>query len=347
MRKYQKYILLILMLLIGVSIAVLGKYYKNWNSKKIVSAAQMKAYGDTYLRRYEYQYLVQSKVLPPADQNYFSFLKDKPFLIKATISNSHGAAIEFVPSEKREFQSQNVADRIEQEIFSDKGPNIFRSKVMFYDHIDMAILNYVGTGALFRFGGPYELRGLAVNTPNGSFLEASETGSVLIKDLIVNSIVYPNAIIIKGSNHRGDWSRKVATEDALYKFESDSRGVYLNSEEFRKYLATPKLTQIANKIITKNKDGKYGEEYGPLEYEKDIAELIAVADAHGINHDYAMKIYTLLKEKPGWREKHWLIFYLILASFGAFWIWFFKWTWRKLNISQRFLLWWHKKKIPD
>jgi len=280
----------------------------------------------------------------PADQNCFSFLKDKSFLIKATISNGHGASIEFIPFGKQNFQSRTVEGRIEQEIFSDKDPTILRTKIESYDHNEVATINYSGTDSYIKAGGYFVIRNLVINTPNGSFLEVSEIGSVLTQIVLVNGIFYPNTIIVKGSNRKGAWSHKVAREDALYQFESDSRDVYLNSEEFRKYLATPKLTQIANKIITKNKDGKYGEEYGPLEYEKDIAELIATADAHGINHDYAMKIYTLLKEKPGWWEKHWLIFYLILASFGAFWIWFFKWTWRKLNIPQRFLLWWRKKK---
>jgi len=307
----------------------------------------MKEYGETFLRRYEYEYLVMSKVLP-ADQNCFSFLKDKPFLIKATISNSHGAAIEFIPSVKQMFQSRTVEGQIEQEIFSDKDPTIHRTKIESYDHNAVATIYYSGTGSFWHIPGPYSiLCNVVVNTPNGSFLEVSEVGSFWTQGILVNSIFYPNTIFIRGSNRRCDWSRKIAKEDARYYFKVDSREVYLNSEEFRKYLATPELTQIANKIITKNKAGKYVEEYGPLEYEKDIAELIAAADAYGINRDYAMKTYTLLKEKPSWWENHWIVRTLTLTFLGAFLLWFIKWVWRKLNLSQRFSVWWRKKKISN
>ncbi len=347
MRKYKTYILPVLILFIVASVIVLGKYYENWNAKKIVSDAQMKAYGETYLQKYEYRYLEINKVLH-ADQNCFSFLKDKPFLIKATISKRHGAAIEFIPSIKRMFQSRTVEGRIEQEIFSNKDPTIRRNKIEYYDHNTATTLNYSGTGSFWHIPGQHTaLHNFVVNTPNGSLLEVSEVGSVWLQGILANSIFYPNMIVIKGSNRRSDWSRKIAKEDARYYLESDFRDVYLNSEEFRKYCATPELTHIANKIITKNKDGKYREEYGPLEYEKDIAELIAVADAHGINRDYAMKIYTLLKEKPSWRERHWIICGMIVGVLTFYFLCLIRWGDKKLILSQRFLVWWRKKKISN
>jgi len=324
LRKFKKHKLIGLVLCVAVFVMAAGVFCRVmvWNANKIVSDVQMEAYGKTFLRKYED--LVQSKVLP-AYHKYFSFLKDKPFLIKATISNSHGAAIEFIPSEKQIFQSRNVEGQIEQEIFSDKDPTILRAKIESYDHNEVATINYIGTGSYFKLGKNSTVRNLAVNTPNGSFLELLEISSILTQGVLVNGIFYPNTINVKGSNRKDAWSRKVAKEDALYYFKLDSRDAYLNSEEFREFVANPELTRIANEIDAKYKSGKYGGEYGNLEFKEDMAELIAVTDAHGIKHEFAKNIYEFVKEQPSWRERHWIICALMITFLGLILIWFFKW----------------------
>lgn len=300
-----------------------GTFCWVWNAKKIVGAAQMKAYGETYLRRYEH--LVQSKVLP-AYRKYFSFLKEKPILIKASISTSHGAAMEFISSEKQKFQCQIVSDRIEQEIFSDKDINIPRIKP---DANNTAIINYTGLGPCIKNSAQHNtLSNFAVNTPNGSFLEVSETGSIVTKKLIVNGIAYPNTIIIKGSNRRSAWNRKSAKEDVLDEFHLDFQFAYFTSEEFRRFVATPQLTHITNEITRKQKAGDYGVKYGYLLFQEDLAKLNAAADAHRIKHEFTENILAFSKEQPSWRERHPIIFTLILTFLGAFLIWFLKWGWK-------------------
>lgn len=78
MWEIKKYTLPFLVLFIGVSVAVLGKYYEFWNAKQVVPAAQMEEYVETYLQKYEYEYSVWNKILP-TDQNSFYFLKINHF----------------------------------------------------------------------------------------------------------------------------------------------------------------------------------------------------------------------------------------------------------------------------
>jgi hypothetical protein len=346
--------LLILVLLVGASVVAAGKCYSIWNAKKIVSATQMKEYMETYLREYDYEYSVWNKVLP-TDQNNFLLLKDKPFLIKVTISNSHGAAIEFIPSEKQKFQFQFTTKRIEQEIFPDKDFNVYyigKIKPM------MPTASYEGKGRdATRIIWPNEpgpvlapknycdIRGMAMITNRKWFLETSEMSYLRMNDMRVDDINYPNTIIIRGSNHRTDWSSKVAKDNALRDLDMDFCSVYSYSEGFRKFQAMPELTHIANKIIAKNKNGKYEGPLGYLLFKKDIAELLAAADAHGIKHEIAMDVYGFMKEKQGWWERHRIVSYLTFLFLGPFLLWFVKWIWRKINLSQRFLLCWHQIKI--
>ena len=109
-------------------------------------------------------------------------------------------------------------------------------------------------------------RNFSVETNNGSFIELSESGALRTENIRVDDIDYPNTIVIKGSNRRNDWSRKVAKMDASDDFYDDFQYAYFNSEEFREFVATPQLRNIANEIDAKYKSGKYGGEYGNLEF---------------------------------------------------------------------------------
>ncbi|MHC4595053.1 MAG: hypothetical protein ACYS19_08920 [Planctomycetota bacterium] len=296
-----------------------GMFCWVWNTNKVVSDVQMEAYGKTFLRRYKD--LVQSKVFP-AYQKYFSFIKEKPILIKASISTSHGAAVEFIPSEAQKFQCQTVTARIEQAVFPNKNLSISRKESNAKPKLMFRVL-----AKLANF------RKIEVTTSSErNFFELSETGSLRTEEIVVDDINYPNTIIIKGSNRRNAWNRKAAKEEALYDFRGDYFFAYLNSEKFREFVATPKLTQIANEIVAKQKAGDYGGDYGYLKKEEDIAMFVAAADAHGIKHEYSENIYEFVKEQPQWRERHPIMFSVIcgvvVGILVILLICFFKWGWK-------------------
>jgi len=299
-----------------------GIFCKDWNTNKVVSNRQMEAYGKAFLRKYEN--LVKRKIRP-SYQTYFQFLKEKPILINASISTSHGAAVEFIPSEVRKFQCQTVTTRIEHAVFPNKNLSISRKEGNAKPKLLFRIL-----GKLANF------RDIEVTTSNErQFLELSEKGSLRTERIVVDDINYPNTIIIKGSNRRNAWSRKAAKEEALSDFRGDFLFAYLESEEFREFVATPELTQIAKKIEAKQTAGKYGGEHGYLELKEDLDALNAAADAHGIRHEFSNNLYEFVKEQPSFRERHWIFCTLMLGFLLAFLIWLagwgWKWIWVKLG----------------
>jgi hypothetical protein len=298
-----------------------GTFCRIRNANKVVGDIQMEAYGKTFLRRYEN--LVQSKVLP-AYQKYFSFFKEKPILIKASISTSHGASVEFIPSEAYEFQCQTVTTRIEQAVFPNKNLSIPRKEGNAKPKLMFRVL-----AKLANF------RKIEVTTSSErQFFELSETGSLRTEEIVVDDINYPNTIIIKGSNRRNAWNRKAAKEEALSDFRGDYFFAYLNSEKFREFVATPELTHIANEIDTKQKAGDYGGDYGYLKKEEDIAKFFAAADAYGITHEFSDNIFTFSKEQPSWREKHPIIFSVIIIGVLTFLlIGFIKWGWKWIMVK--------------
>ena len=304
-----------------------GIFCRVWNTNKVVSDVQMEVYGKTFLRRYEK--LMQSKVRP-AYQKYFSFLKNKPILIDASISTTHGAAVMFIPFETRKFRCRTVTTRIDREVFPDKDLNISKIEG---DTNNATVLIYGGKpGPMFSISGNGEFRRFSVITNKGWFLDLLETGSLRTKEISVDDISYPNMIIIKGSNRRSTWCRKAAKEDALDQFYSDFCLAYFDSEEFREFVATPELTHIAKEIDAKQKAGDYGGEYGYLALQEDIAKLKAAADAHGIKHEFTENILAFSKEQPGWRERRPIMFNVMCGVVGGilliFLIWFAKWGWK-------------------
>lgn len=300
----------------------IGIFGKNWNSNKVVSNRQMGAYGKVFLRKYEN--LVQRKVRP-AYRNYFQFVKEKPILIKASVSTSHGAAVEFVPSEVKKFECQTVTDKIEQTVFQGIDSNTLNS-----NDNNRPKFTYSGEpGPMHNVSAKHiGFVNLMFITNKGWLFNISETGSVITKELIVDGINYPNMIIIKGSNRRSVWSHKEAKEDASHQFRVDFKIAYFGSEEFREFVATPGLTQIAKEIEAKQITGKYGGEDGYLEFKEDLDKLNTAADAHGIKHEFSNNLYEFVKAQPRWRERNPFEFNVICGFLVILLIWFFKWGWK-------------------
>ena len=333
LRKSKKHKLLGLVLCVGVLVMAVGIFGKDWNSNKVVSNRQMGSYGKAFLRKYEN--LVQRKVRP-AYQKYFQFLKEKPILIKASVSTSHGAAVEFVPSEVQKFQCQTVTDKIEQTVFQGIDLNTLNS-----NDNNRPKFTYSGEPGPMRNVSAKRIGfvNLMFITNKGWLFNILETGSVITNELIVDGINYPNMIIIKGSNRRSVWSHKEAKEDASHQFRVDFKIAYFSSEEFRRFVAHPALTQMANEIKAKQEGGKYGGEYGYIEFKEDLDELNAVADAHHISHDFSNNIYEFVKEQPQLRERYPIMFNVICGIVGTILLailicllrWLYKWILVKLG----------------
>lgn len=256
------------------------------------------------------------KAALPKYRRYFEDYANAPFVINAMISITHGASVELIPSEENKFQCRTVVARIDREVYPIKDPNLASLKR--YATND-ANRGYASIGPINVTAKSISIRGLSVGG-----ITISETGAPRTKDIIVGGIDYANTILIKGSNQRKSWSRKVAREDALGYFHSDLNFAYMFSEEFREFIATPELTEIAKTIQAKLQQGAYKGKYGYIEFRDDLAVLIAKVTAHGINPEFAKSIYKFLEKDKSWFERHIILTGILICTIFAILVWLFK-----------------------
>lgn len=149
------------------------------------------AEGD-FLLQYAKAYITSWRELveahfSPGYRGNFDFYKNYPYHVIATISSTHGAALEFIPSSTEEFELKITNERIEQAIFKDAE----RSSGM----------------PMFESGGTnWILSNFSVETNKGYFVNVLERGSCLIENVRVDNTDYNYPIIIKGSNREEYWS---------------------------------------------------------------------------------------------------------------------------------------------
>ncbi|MCH8119211.1 MAG: hypothetical protein IIC00_05720 [Planctomycetes bacterium] len=293
-----------------------------WNGKKDVGAPQMQVYSETYLKKYKS--LVERAALPKYRKEFADYA-DVPFMMNAVISRTHGASLELIPSEESKFQCRTVEDRIDRVVFPEKDPNTSRVEGDMVDHTDRG---YPRIGRPKVSAKSITLYGLSVDG-----ILILETGSLMTKEMVVHGIYYPNTIIINGNNQRKYWSPKVAEEDAFRSFRLDLIIAYFSSEEFREFVATPVLTQIAKDIIAKKDKGLYRGKHGYILFREDLRKIVAKAGAHGISHEFAESIYKFLEKEKTWFERHPVLFPVLLAIIGtaifAVLAWVIKWSYGK------------------
>lgn len=241
----------------------------------------MEEYAQTYLKTY--RSLVED-VIPSDYLHYFDFYVDYPYSIVATISSSHGASFEFIPSGSKSFETRTVSADIERAIFVDEKVNAGTA---------MFLIEGIGT----------RLSNFQAVTNDGYFLEVSEPGSVLIDKMMVDNVVYPY-VIIRGSNREESWTKTVAVADATKYFAQDMLDAWLESEEFRRILAIPELENRARSILQKEDAGEYNRLGGYPEKILDIEELHQAARDLGVPLEFADEIYDFhTKQIEGQKDK--------------------------------------------
>lgn len=256
------------------------------NEKVIVTEQEIEEYAQAYLETY--RDLVEQNMKSKYFQ-YFDFYESYPYRIEATISTTHGAALQFIPSEAEHFETRIVSEKIEQAIFKDKE---------------------LSTGIpMFKIGGArWKLSDFSVVTNKGYFLEVPELCSVLIEKVRVDNVDYDHSILIQGSNLAEHWTKETADSYAQYYFKLDIPDAFVKSEDFSKILAYPELEKIALEIKNKRDKGEYNTVLGHLEFEEDIAELYNVAQKYGLASE--IDLDDFLKEverKPSfWQQNPFL-----------------------------------------
>lgn len=264
----------------------------------------------------------------PKYREYFDFYRKSPFRIYATISNVHGAAIEFVPSNESLFAYREVEQRIEETIFP---------------YIDLNITSVDAENAtvlIFQGGEPSEaciavegegnmISNMVIITNKRHFIDVETSGSVLLSNVNVDGIVY-NMVIIKGSNKPDSWTKQVAEAEANRIFESDLFQAFNQSIEIREYIAYPILKELIEQVVWKH---HHADEigYDMLQYHEDLTVIRDIAvNTYHLNSTFVDEILDWIESKyqlePQWWEVppwSWLLgaiagfFVTLILNFGG------------------------------
>lgn len=271
---------------------------------RIVVPGEMEEYAEVYLRTY--RNLVEEEILP-AFRRHLSFYEEYPFSVLSTISARHGAALEFVPSEEESFRNRSVTEKVEHAVF--KYPLNFQRGLERRE--DGAVLMYPRElqHAVDVKGKHATIHDVSATTSvTHDFVNVATNASLHTKDVFVDGVAYPHAMFIKGSNQYKHWTPKTAQRDAQVALWLHARRAFIESEEFRKFITSPQLTDIAKRILEREEAGKYGGQYGLLLYEEDLQELYATAKKYKVPHEFAENIYRFYSHlrsiRPGFWERH-------------------------------------------
>jgi len=226
----------------------------------LVTEEEIKEYGENYLATF--RKLVNR--FSPEDRVYFpSFDQfwNRTMSLKATISWSHGAALEFIlDSSSSTFESIRTDERIEVAMLN----GVFSRQQGFPIPVSGSrILVFLESGVIFDW------KGLC-------FFEVFDNASLVLAgpNWFLNGKHYTNPIAMKGSNAYRGWASDNATSDAQFDFKWDLAAALNASEGVREYLAVDELKNRLNNIAMQMKSNA---SYGPLEWYSDIAQLSEIA----------------------------------------------------------------------
>jgi hypothetical protein len=298
MRYAKEHVGLLASVFVVLVIIYLSIIYIDQNG--YVTDEEISNYVDTYIETY--RNLAETKITHPDNRTYLEFYNKNPYFVKSIVSITHGAGLEFIPS-------KNFAIEV---IITDKNSEDLLFNIPNAQSWPMFILH---NGIVIE-GGQFDTNG-------HPFIYVEEYGSVLLKNVTVNNI-YHFMVIAKGSNRKKDWSAQSAFQDAADQFERDAIDAFWKSEDFRRYLAYPKLSGLAGVIVERQNSDYYKD---LLTEQADFEELHETAKMYFVSTQFSDDIYKFIKEKdqtPSWWKQYdvygklWdiaLTLFLILAAF--------------------------------
>lgn len=263
-------------------VIIISQLYTFIDQNSIISGDDIRKYSHIYVKTYKD---LAETYITSDNRTYLRFYRENPYFIKAFISTTQGGGLEFIPTKTPSFEFNFSNDKIETMVF--RG----------YDGL------YPPT---FNIDGPQVLIQNVAFINRGFFIDIQENGSVLIRDVFASNANINNTYLIKGSNRKKYWTEQVASGDASYYFRNDLINAFAKSEEFRIYLATPLLSEIANRILDRNDKGYYQKDRGYLLFKSDYEELYITAKAYGLTSQFADSLYKFNKDQkenaPWWEQ---------------------------------------------
>jgi hypothetical protein len=246
--------------------------------RRSLSSDDMENYSEALIAAYNNDidfYFLENRGL-------FPFYSNLSYTANATVSNAHGAAILFEPSNEWQYRFQTVDQRVEDAIFGGNW-STWPAFIIPSGTIH-SVIRGVGAGGI-------------IETNGHPFVEVQGNGSTILLNITVNSIYY-HCAIIKGTNETAFWTTGQAKSDAQDIFDVDLGTALANSEEIRRRYAEPELASLLRNVIEKMQNPKL--QYSYLEREEDIKFIERLArDKYNVTEpsDFIRNMLGFLESK--------------------------------------------------
>lgn len=245
-------------------------------------------YGETYLQTFRNQ-VSQFK---PNDRIYFPSFVDfwnKTIDLRAMISKSHGAAIEFViNASASHFHSVRTEDRIEVAVF---GGAFFRAHGLPFQIRHIRLIWALKSGVNFIVGGQCMFE-----------VFDNATLAVVGSNWTLDGVGYSNPITVKGSKMHESWAPNIAIWDAEFDFKYDLAYALNQSEGVREYVAYSELKGALSNIADRLRSDP---NYGWSQLDSDLSEVSRIAsEKYGVTKpDFVKEVFNVIKEKTTLSKK--------------------------------------------
>lgn len=306
MKQRQRIVSLFVAMLFSFSSLVLI-IHSSPSSSGAVSKEDMETYVQSFLASYNKE--LEDNFRPQV-RKYFPFYSSYLYYINATISNVHGAALEFTPWDQEIFEFKTINTRVESTVFK-------------YVDLDItSVANSTGYKVLIytgpiRYDAFITLRSFShavfsntiVVTNKASFIKVEEEAELFLSNVIVDRRHF-HTLIMRGSNELSAWTTEQAKNDAHRFFEIHLYRAFNQSEEFREYLAYPELSQLVEQIVWKH---LHLEGYDLIAFKEDLVKVRDLArDKYHVSTEFVDEILDYLQKKmmaqsppPPWEVAPW------------------------------------------
>lgn len=253
-----------------------------------VTENEIRNYGEIYLQTFRNQ-VSQFK---PDDQCYFpSFISfwNRTIDLKPMISDSHGAAIEFVVNASASrFHLVRTDERIEVAVF---GGVFHEAHGLPFKIGHVRLILSLESGVNFIAGGQCMFE-----------VFDNATLAVVGSDWTLDGVRYFNPLTVKGSNLYGSWTSGKATWDATFDFRYDLAYALNQSEGVREYVAYSELKGALSNIADSLKNDP---DYEWTQLESDLNEVSRTAsEKYGVTRpDFVEDVFDTIKEKTTLSKK--------------------------------------------
>lgn len=255
---------------------------------QVLEQDELNEYIITYLDTYI------SIIEPPSNLTreeieYFKFLKGYPYSAVGVISNSHGAAIQFIPKSIEPYRLDLINENIEEILFPrmpDDAPDMWKIGFAIGGKQYASNTSFSNMGIYVGKNGTFIFDGVVIISDTSIYRKGNiELDGVLIDD--------GYNVIAKGSNLKKDWSIKKAEQDAKDAFFRELSLVILKDSKL-KGLGILEITSLIEDYQEKEKIGFY--EKNPKEKIKDREIIFTTADKYGLHYGSFQETLTELDD---------------------------------------------------